>query len=58
VQPYEQAWSRRFDRLDTVLEELVLEELVPEGPGPEESGPEEPQAASSPRPRPAQLGAA
>jgi DNA-binding transcriptional ArsR family regulator len=28
VRPYEQAWSQRFDRLDTVLEELVLEELV------------------------------
>ena len=38
VKPYEQAWSRRFDRLDTVLEELVLEELAPEGPGLEGPG--------------------
>jgi DNA-binding transcriptional ArsR family regulator len=26
VRPYEQAWSRRFERLDTVLEGLVREE--------------------------------
>jgi DNA-binding transcriptional ArsR family regulator len=26
VKPYEHAWSRRFERLDAVLEELVLEE--------------------------------
>src|ERR1022692_1757815 len=26
VKPYEQAWSERFDRLDTVLEELKAEE--------------------------------
>jgi DNA-binding transcriptional ArsR family regulator len=26
VRPYEQAWSQRFDRLDTVLEELVQQE--------------------------------
>jgi DNA-binding transcriptional ArsR family regulator len=26
VRSYEQAWSRRFDRLDTVLEELKAEE--------------------------------
>ena len=49
VKPYEQAWSRRFDRLDTVLEELVREELAPEGPGLEGPGlggpgPEEPEA--------------
>ncbi len=41
VKPYEQAWSRRFDRLDILLEELVLEELAPEGPGPQGPGPEE-----------------
>ncbi len=40
VKPFEQAWSRRFDRLDTVLEELVLGELVPDGPGPEGPGPD------------------
>jgi hypothetical protein len=41
VRPYEQAWSRRFDRLDTVLEELVLEELVQQELVPQENEAEE-----------------
>jgi DNA-binding transcriptional ArsR family regulator len=38
VRPYEQAWSQRFDRLDTVLEELVLDELVQHEHKTEEDG--------------------
>jgi hypothetical protein len=33
VRPYEQAWSQRFDRLDTVLEELVQQEHTTEEDG-------------------------
>ena len=38
IRPYEEAWSQRFDRLDTVLEELVLDELVQHEHTTEEDG--------------------
>jgi DNA-binding transcriptional ArsR family regulator len=33
VRPFEQAWSQRFDRLDTVLDELVQQEHKAEEDG-------------------------
>ena len=33
VRPFEQAWSQRFDRLDTVLEELVQQDHKAEEDG-------------------------
>jgi DNA-binding transcriptional ArsR family regulator len=33
VRPYEQAWSQRFDRLDSVLDELVQQEHKAEEDG-------------------------